>query len=299
MARVNEPRDVPTGRVDKATGGPHVIENHADEDRRQTLASSIGIDEGVVQYDHFVLDPVVRQCDRLSLVAQLIAARTLVVHEVQIHDLVSTPRPMVNGGRSVLGTVSATSNGGNCMTAEPSPTEPVLTEPAPTEPAPTDSAPAEPALEDSAPAGRHTVTVALTVTPCAEAIDFYIRAFGAVEIEPRMTGPDGVVGHAEIRVGDSVILLGDEWPEGPTRSPHALGGTTAAVFLYVDDVELAWARAIEAGAEVVYPLEMQFYGDKGGRVRDPFGHTWGMAQHIEDVDADEMKRRMAAFYEQL
>ncbi|HPU39243.1 MAG TPA: VOC family protein [Microthrixaceae bacterium] len=147
------------------------------------------------------------------------------------------------------------------------------------------------------PDGQHTATISLTITPCADAIDFYVRAFGAVEIEPRMTGPDGLVGHAEIRIGDSVLMMGDEWPDGPTKSPATLGGSTAAVFLYVDDVDSLWERAVDAGCEVVYPLELQFYGDKGGRVRDPFGHTWGLAQHVEDVSPEEMERRMAAVYE--
>lgn len=152
--------------------------------------------------------------------------------------------------------------------------------------------------DPAVPAHLHTATISLTVTPCAEAIDFYERAFGAVEIEPRMTGPDGKVAHAEIRIGDSVIMLGDEWPDGPTESPRTLGGSTAAVFIYVDDVDALWERALAAGAEVVYPLELQFYGDKGGRVRDPFGHTWGLAQHVEDVSPEEMERRMAQFYEE-
>ena len=112
-----------------------------------------------------------------------------------------------------------------------------------------------------------------------------------------MTGPDGKVGHAELRIGASVIMLGDEWPGGPTQSPTSLGGSTAALFIYTDDVEALWQRAMEAGAEEVFPLEMQFYGDKSGRVRDPFGHTWGLGQHVEDVSPGEMERRMAAFYE--
>ena len=142
-----------------------------------------------------------------------------------------------------------------------------------------------------------SVTPSLTVSPCAEAIEFYERAFGAEEIEPRMTGPDGVVAHAEIRIGDSVIMLGDEWPDGPTKSPRTLDGSSAAIFIYTDDVDGLWDRAIAAGCEEVFPLEMQFYGDKGGRVRDPYGHTWGLAQHIEDVSPEEMERRMAQFYE--
>lgn len=146
------------------------------------------------------------------------------------------------------------------------------------------------------PEHLQSVTPSLVCTPCADAIDFYTRAFGAEEIGPRMTGPEGLVGHAEIRIGDSVIMLGDEWPDGPTQAPTSLGGSTATLFVYTDDVDTLWKRAIEAGAEEVYPLEMQFYGDKSGRVRDPFGHTWGLGQHVEDVSAEEMERRMAAFY---
>lgn len=150
--------------------------------------------------------------------------------------------------------------------------------------------------ESSTP--EQNVMLSLTVSPCSEAIDFYQEAFGAVEIEPRMQGQDGTVAHAELRIGDSVIMLADEWPDGPTLSPSSLGGSTAAVFIYTDDVDSLWAKATKAGCEVVYPLEMQFYGDKGGRVRDPFGHTWGLGQHVERLSADEMKRRMAAFYEE-
>ena len=117
------------------------------------------------------------------------------------------------------------------------------------------------------------------------------------EIEPRMTGPDGSVGHAELRIGDSVIMLADEWPGGPTQSPATLGGSTAALFIYTDDVDTMWENAIAAGAEEIFPLELQFYGDKSGRIRDPFGHTWGLGQHVEDVTQEEMERRMAAFYE--
>lgn len=147
------------------------------------------------------------------------------------------------------------------------------------------------------PERLHSVTASIVCTPCVDAIDFYRRAFGAEEIGPRMTGPDGSVGHAEILIGDSVIMLADEWPGGLTQSPTSLGGSTAALFIYTDDVDALWRRSLDAGAEVVFPLEVQFYGDKSGRVKDPFGHTWGLGQRIEEVDDEEMRRRMAAFYE--
>lgn len=147
------------------------------------------------------------------------------------------------------------------------------------------------------PEHLRTVTPMLTCSPCGDAIDFYVRVFGAEEIVPRMQGPDGAVAHAEIRIGDSVVMLADPGPDGPTQAPSALGGSTAALFIYTEDVDRMWEQALDAGAEVVYPLELQFYGDKGGRVRDPFGHTWGLAQHVEDVSDEEMERRVAAFYE--
>jgi PhnB protein len=142
-----------------------------------------------------------------------------------------------------------------------------------------------------------SVTPSLVVTPCAEAIEFYEAAFGAEEIEPRMTGPDGMIGHAEISIEGCVIMLADEWPGGPVSAPATLGGSTSALMIYTDDVDALWERAIAAGATEVFPLELQFYGDKGGRVRDPFGHTWGLGQHVEDVSPEELERRMAAFYE--
>jgi PhnB protein len=149
-------------------------------------------------------------------------------------------------------------------------------------------------MPSGVPEGMRTVTPSLVVTPCDAAIEFYKEAFGAEEIS-RMTTPEGVVAHAEIRIGDSMIMLGDEWPDGPTRSPTTLGASTAAMHIYTDDVDALWKRALDAGAEVVFPLELQFYGDKSGRVIDPFGHTWGLGQHIEDLSPEEMKRREAAF----
>lgn len=148
---------------------------------------------------------------------------------------------------------------------------------------------------DAAENSTTGVIPALTVKPCAEAIDFYVLALGAVELGPRMTTPDGLVAHAEILIQNSRIMLADEWPDAPTLSPASLGGSTAALFIYFDDVDTAWQRAVDAGMQVVYPLEMQFYGDKGGRLSDPFGYSWGMGQHVEDIDDEEMVRRMDAF----
>lgn len=139
------------------------------------------------------------------------------------------------------------------------------------------------------------VVTSLTVTPCDEAIDFYVEAFGAVEVEERMVMPDGKVAHAEIEVEGTRIMMGDEWPDAPNHAPSTLGGTTTVLFLYTTDVDALWERAVAAGAEVVFPLEDQFYGDRAGRVRDPFGHQWGLGQQVEQLSDDEMSARMAAW----
>jgi PhnB protein len=142
----------------------------------------------------------------------------------------------------------------------------------------------------------HTVTPRLVVRDGAAAIAFYIRAFGAEEIGDRFTGPDAEVIHAEIRIGDSVVMITEDPQDGPVSSPEHLGGVVTCVMaLYWEDVDAAWERAVGAGAEVIYPLEDQFYGERGGRLRDPFGQQWMMSQHIEDVSAEEMSRRAAEF----
>jgi PhnB protein len=143
-----------------------------------------------------------------------------------------------------------------------------------------------------------SVTVSLTVSPCREAIEFYKAAFGAEDAMPPMIGPDGLIAHAEIRIGDTVVMLSDELPDSPSQSPRSAGTTTAVLFLYTDDVDSMWDKAIALGASEVYPLELQFYGDKGGRVEDPFGHQWALAQHVEDVSSEEMERRIVEFYEE-
>ncbi len=143
------------------------------------------------------------------------------------------------------------------------------------------------------PEGFHSVTPYLTVNDASRAIDFYKRAFGAQEIA-RMQGPDGKVGHAELRIGDSVLMLADEMPGSGCRSPQALGGTTAGIFLYVKDVDSAFKQAVSAGAKSdAEPADM-FWGDRFGRLTDPFGHSWSVATHKEDVAPDEMQRRAKA-----
>jgi PhnB protein len=151
---------------------------------------------------------------------------------------------------------------------------------------------------DPVPPNLGSVTPSIVCSPCAEAIDWYVEVFGAEEVAPRMTGPDGSVGHAELRIGGTVVMLGDEWGEdGPIVSPTTLGGSPVALFVYAEDAPEIWERALANGAEVVFPYELQFYGDEGGRIRDPYGHLWGIGRHVEDVSDEEMQRRMAAFYE--
>jgi PhnB protein len=145
------------------------------------------------------------------------------------------------------------------------------------------------------PEGYHTITPYLTVRGATDAIAFYTRAFGAKEKE-RMTGPDGrSVMHAELTIGDSVFMLSDEMPQAGTASPTTLKGSTAALFLYVPDVDAAFKRATDEGCKVVRPLADMFWGDRFGQVEDPFGHRWGLATHKEDVSPEEMKRRSDAF----
>jgi PhnB protein len=147
------------------------------------------------------------------------------------------------------------------------------------------------------PAHLRTVTPRLVVSDGAAAIAFYAAAFGAQEIGERFTGPGGELIHAEIRIGDSVIMITEDAVDGPVSAAERLGGKVSCIMvLYWPDVDAAWARAVRAGAEVMYPLEDQFYGERGGRLRDPFGQQWMMSQHIEDVPAEEMSRRAAAFF---
>ncbi|HET7875356.1 MAG TPA: VOC family protein [Methylomirabilota bacterium] len=146
------------------------------------------------------------------------------------------------------------------------------------------------------PDGYRTVTPYLTVKGAARAIDFYKRAFGAEELM-RMPGPDGQsVMHAELRIGDSLVFLSDEFPQSSCRSPQTLGGTTTQIFLYVEDVDAVVKRAIGAGAVATMPPTDMFWGDRYAKLTDPFGHDWGVATHTEDLSPEEVGKRAAAFF---
>lgn len=142
------------------------------------------------------------------------------------------------------------------------------------------------------PDGYHAVTPYLIVKGGVEAIEFYKKAFGAKEVL-RMMQPDGTVGHAEIKIGDSIIMLADERPEIGARSPQNYGGTPVTIHLYVENVDGIFSQAVAAGAKVLRPLQDQFYGDRSGGVEDPFGHAWYIATHVEDVPPEELKKRAA------
>jgi len=143
------------------------------------------------------------------------------------------------------------------------------------------------------PEGYRTATPYLIVKGAADAIEFYKRAFGATEML-RMADPQGRVGHAEIKIGDSVIMLADEHPAMGYRGPRALGGSSVSILLYLEDVDSVFERAVKAGAKALRPVANQFYGDRSGTLEDPFGHVWTIATHVEDVPPDELKRRAEA-----
>jgi PhnB protein len=141
------------------------------------------------------------------------------------------------------------------------------------------------------PEGYHTITPSLTCKNTAQAIDFYKSVFGATEIM-RMPGPGGMIMHAELQIGNSRIMLADEFP-GMSSAPAPGAINPTILFLYLDNVDATFNRAAAAGAKVDMPLTNQFWGDRYGKITDPFGHQWGLAQHIEDVAPDEMMRRSA------
>ncbi|HSU59605.1 MAG TPA: VOC family protein [Bryobacteraceae bacterium] len=141
------------------------------------------------------------------------------------------------------------------------------------------------------PPGYHTVTPYLVLNDASRAIEFYKQAFGAQELA-RMGAPDGKIGHAEIKIGDSIIMVSDEMMGN--RSPQSLGGSAVSLFLYVDDVDSVFNRAVKAGAKSDMPPSDMFWGDRYGKLTDPFGHLWGLATHVEDVAPEEMEKRAKA-----
>ena len=143
------------------------------------------------------------------------------------------------------------------------------------------------------PEGYRTLTTYLTIENAAEAIDYYKDVFGAKE-RIRMEAPDGKIGHAELEIGDSLLMLSDAFPGATSRPPTELGGTTAGAFMYVEDVDAVVKRAVESGATITMEIADQFWGDRFGSISDPFGHLWSIATHVEDVPPEEMAERAKA-----
>ena len=148
-------------------------------------------------------------------------------------------------------------------------------------------------MAQAVPEGYHTITPYLEVDDAEAAIDFYGRAFGARE-RTRMQGPDGKIAHAELEIGDSVLMLSDPFPQFVTRNPKELGGTSVGIFMYVENVDELFQRAVDAGATPAMEPEDQFWGDRYASVTDPFGHVWQIATHVEDVPPEEMAERAKA-----
>ena len=148
------------------------------------------------------------------------------------------------------------------------------------------------------PKGLHSVTPSLVVAGAAKAIDFYKKALGAEELS-RFPGPDGKIMHAEIRIGDSTIMLADEMPDQGAKGPKSYGGTPVSFFVYSEKVDAAWKRAVDAGAKPIMPLDDQFWGDRTGCLEDPFGHHWWLAQRIQDLTPDELRKNADAFLSQM
>jgi uncharacterized glyoxalase superfamily protein PhnB len=145
------------------------------------------------------------------------------------------------------------------------------------------------------PEGYHTITPSIVVSDGAKAIEFYKKAFGAEE-RVRMPGPNGGIMHAELRIGDSPIMLGEEMPSMGAKSPKSFGGSPVSFFFYTENVDAAWDRAVKAGAKLIMPLEKMFWGDRAGCVEDPYGHKWWLAQHVEDLTPEQIKKGQEAFF---
>lgn len=147
------------------------------------------------------------------------------------------------------------------------------------------------------PEGYHSITPYLIIRGASDAIEFYKRAFGATEVM-RMPKPDGTIGHAELAIGDSRIMLADEYPEMGYRSPLSIGGAGISIMLYIEKVDEVFKRAIAAGAQELQAVKDQFYGDRSGTLQDPFGHIWTVGTHVEDLTPEEMGRRSEEFVKQ-
>jgi PhnB protein len=148
------------------------------------------------------------------------------------------------------------------------------------------------------PDGYHTATPALIVKDATKAIAFYEKAFGA-QLTVRMDGPDGKVLHAEIKIGDSIVFIGEESAQMGSKSPQTVGAATGGLWLYVPDADTTFQRTVAAGASVMNPLTDMFWGDRFGSVRDPFGHEWSIATHQEDVPPADLRKRQQAFFAQM
>ncbi|MGH8549579.1 MAG: VOC family protein [Methylococcales bacterium] len=147
------------------------------------------------------------------------------------------------------------------------------------------------------PDGYHSITPYLSIQGAAKAIEFYKQAFGATELF-RLVAPSGEIGHAEIKIGDSSIMLADPCEEGAFRNPQSLGGSSVSLHVYVNDVDSLFSQAVAAGAKTVKPVQDQFYGDRTGTLEDPFGHVWFLATHKEDLTPEEINQRAEALFKQ-
>lgn len=148
------------------------------------------------------------------------------------------------------------------------------------------------------PDGFHTITPYLTVKDAKKAIEFYQKAFGASVISV-MNGDENQVMHAEIKIGDSIVMLADEWPSCGVLGPQSLGGSSGSLLIYTKDVDADFDRAIKAGCTSIFPVTDQFWGDRYGKLSDPFGHVWSLATHIEDVSDEEMEKRRLEMVKQM
>jgi PhnB protein len=154
------------------------------------------------------------------------------------------------------------------------------------------------AAQTHIPKGYHTVTPSLTVRHAAQAIEFYKKALGAEELM-RMPNPDGTIGHAELKIGDSIVFLSDEFPNMGSKSPQTLGAATGGLYLYIEDVDKAFQRAIDAGGKVKMPVADMFWGDRNGQFTDPYGHTWTLSTHTKDMTEQEIEKGVKEFHAQM